>query len=222
MPTINDWLAFKCAALRDSPEVDHVARYLAQYTLYHRAFVGTSSASIAAACHAMARTICGATAEPTVSSIRGPSVGALQTLHQIVTEQSGQVSSVLSRKFPHAARLVHRHFSAGFPSPTESTFSMDWSSSLPASPALMSISSSRQSSISTGSGASVPPTPPVTGTTDLAAVAGSHQDTRSGYFDVPEINKPPPTTHSISSVVVSKPFNHHTAYTFPPPPSLEV
>lgn len=117
-PQVSDWIVFKCAALQDPDEVEHVAQYLAQVSLYHRAFVGVPSACLAAAVHPMARTICGIhdSTPATASPSSGAAATAADMLDRLVMHHLSVVSPLLNQKFDSplrsmATRLVQQHAS---------------------------------------------------------------------------------------------------------------
>lgn len=184
-PQVSDWIVFKCATLQEPEEVEHVAQYLAQVSLYHRAFVGLPSACLAAAVHLMARAICGIhnSTSATASTSSGVADTAADMLDRLVTDHFSDVSPLLNQKFDSplrgmATRLVQQHASNRLlqiklpslssplaPGGLELPFPMSPFGSTALAPTCSRQPSLSAMSMTSSASSSVPATPPVYGIT---------------------------------------------------------
>jgi hypothetical protein len=58
-PTAEAWMRLYCQGTQESTQVQHVARFIMETTLFTRDFVGLKPSNIARGCLLMARHICG-------------------------------------------------------------------------------------------------------------------------------------------------------------------
>lgn len=105
-PTAEAWLRLACCESPMTPMEDertqHVARFVMEITLFHRAFVSIKPSDIAKACLMLARQMCATEQAPGHSSDRSEVVKIAQMLDAHLAEHLEQVSATVVKKYAPA------------------------------------------------------------------------------------------------------------------------
>lgn len=107
-PTAEAWLRLYCQGTKESTQVQHVARFIMECTLFTRDFVGLKSSSVAKGSLLMARHVCGLASRADLGPGEKEVKHVTTCLDTLFAEHSKSVSTICIEKVSSASALHHR------------------------------------------------------------------------------------------------------------------